>query len=64
MMTDKAKEARAAYHRAWRKKNPDKARAIKERYWEKKAAELTQHEAERHTNRRHNKKETTNNDNH
>lgn len=48
MMTDKAKEARAAYHRAWRKKNPDKARAIKERYWEKKAAELTQHEAETH----------------
>ena len=39
-MTDlskEAKEARAAYAREWRKKNPDKEAAAKKRYWEKKA---------------------------
>lgn len=25
-----------AYNREWRKKNPEKARAIQERYWQKK----------------------------
>ncbi len=36
-MTDAAKEARRAYKRAWRKKNPDKVKAATARYWERKA---------------------------
>lgn len=32
-----AKEAKNAYMREWRKKNPDKEKAIHQRYWEKKA---------------------------
>ena len=36
---ERIKEARAKYAREWRKKNPDKAKAIADRYWEKKAAE-------------------------
>ena len=36
-MTDEAKAKRAAYMRAWRKKNPDKVRATNERYWMRKA---------------------------
>ena len=39
-MTAAAKEARNAYMREWRKKNPERAKAIKARYWERKAAEL------------------------
>jgi hypothetical protein len=38
-MTEKAKEARRAYKRAWQRNNPDKVRAQQERYWNKKAAE-------------------------
>ncbi len=34
-----AKAARAAYAREWRRKNPEKQRAIVARYWEKKAAQ-------------------------
>lgn len=41
-MTDKAKEARRAYKRAWAKRNPDKVKAAQERYWTKKAAAETQ----------------------
>lgn len=33
-------EARRAYQRAWRKKNPDRVKAIQARYWEKKAEEM------------------------
>lgn len=29
--------ARREYYREWRKKNPDKVKAIQERYWMKKA---------------------------
>ncbi len=36
-MDEKAKRSRAAYYRAWRRKNPEKVRAINERYWIKKA---------------------------
>lgn len=36
-MSRAAKEQRNAYLREWRKKNPDKARAISARYWAKKA---------------------------
>lgn len=31
------KEAKNAYLREWRKKNPDRARAISDRYWKKRA---------------------------
>lgn len=37
-MSDGAKAARAAYAKEWRRKNPEKQRAIVNRYWEKKAA--------------------------
>lgn len=32
-----AKEARAAYQREWRKKNPERVREINERYWMRRA---------------------------
>ena len=35
-MDEKAKEARNAYNREWRKKNRDKTRLYRERYWKKK----------------------------
>ena len=38
--TSAAREARNAYQRAWRAKNPDRVREINNRYWEKKAQEL------------------------
>lgn len=38
-MTVSANEARKAYYREWRKKNPDKVRETNRRYWEKKAAQ-------------------------
>ena len=34
------KEARRAYQREWRRKNPDKVRAQNERDWEKKGREF------------------------
>lgn len=37
-MTERAKELRRAYKRAWNKKNRDKVQAAQERYWERKAA--------------------------
>lgn len=39
-MTEAAKRARALYAKEWRRKNPDKQKAITERYWEKKARAL------------------------
>jgi hypothetical protein len=38
-LSDAAKEARRAYAREWRRRNPDKIRAARDRYWEKKARE-------------------------
>ena len=35
-----AKAVRREYYREWRKKNPEKVRAINERYWTKKAIEI------------------------
>lgn len=32
-MREKARQARNSYQRDWRKKNPEKVRAINERYW-------------------------------
>ena len=34
---NKAKRLQAEYHKKWRKKNPDKVKAINKRYWLKKA---------------------------
>ena len=39
-LREKAIEARKAYQREWRRKNPDKVRAINERYWQKKATKI------------------------
>lgn len=36
-LTPEARAAKNRYMREWRRKNPDKDRAIKERYWQKKA---------------------------
>lgn len=36
-MDETAKEARAAYQRNWRKKNPERVREINERYWMRRA---------------------------
>lgn len=39
-LEDEAKKIQAQYHREWRKKNPDKVKAINKRYWLKKAQKL------------------------
>lgn len=36
------KERSNEWHREWRKKNPEKQKAIMERFWAKKAAEAQQ----------------------
>ena len=46
-MDERARAARAAYQRAWRKKNPERVRAIHERYWQNKAESYQQEEAQR-----------------
>ena len=38
-MDEAAREARNAYYREWRKKNPEKVRAANEKYWIRKAEE-------------------------
>lgn len=38
-MSERAKEKRRAYKRAWNAANRDKVRAAQERYWQKKAAQ-------------------------
>lgn len=38
-LLQKAKEARRAYYRKWRKENPDKVKQYQETYWIKKAQE-------------------------
>ena len=45
MASERARAAKAAYDRAWRKRNPDKVKAYRERYWEKKAQEMEANEA-------------------
>lgn len=37
-MSEDARTAKNKYMREWRKRNPEKDKAIKERYWRKKAA--------------------------
>lgn len=39
-LSQEAREARNAYYRAWRKKNPEKVKQAQERYWKKKAKEM------------------------
>lgn len=47
-MDQNAKAVRAAYQRAWRKKNPEKVREINERYWMRRAEkELVRRAAEK-----------------
>lgn len=36
-MDEKAKAARAAYAREYRKRNPEKIKAAQDRYWQKRA---------------------------
>ena len=38
-MDKQAKEARRAYYKEWRRRNPDKVRENNLRYWRKKAEE-------------------------
>lgn len=45
MASERARAAKAAYDRAWRRKNPDKVKMYRERYWEKKAQEMAEAEA-------------------
>jgi len=37
MTDEEIREARNAYAREWRRKNPDKVRATMRRYWERRA---------------------------
>lgn len=41
-MTPEAKKAAAAYAAEWRKRNPEKMKAIREKYWQKKAAQYSE----------------------
>ena len=55
-MSKEARDARAAYQRAWRRANPEKVAAIKARYWNKKAKvamEAAEQEAEYGQNANH-----------
>ena len=45
-MTDKAKEARRAYKRAWNKRNPDKVKKYQADYWNRKAQQAEAEKAE------------------
>lgn len=45
-MDEEVRKAKAAYHREWRKKNPEKAKAIIERFWLKKVQEIKERERE------------------
>lgn len=45
-LTDKAKEARRAYKRAWNHANRDKVKAAQARYWNKKAEQMEAEKAE------------------
>lgn len=46
-LSNQAKEARRAYLREWRRKNPEKVRESNRRYWERKAAQLEPEQPER-----------------
>jgi len=40
-LSERAREIRNAYQRAYRRKNPDKLKEYNRRYWERKAVEYT-----------------------
>lgn len=44
-LSDKAKEARRAYYKAYRARNREKIKATNQRYWERKALENAAKEA-------------------
>lgn len=44
--SEAARQARAAYAREWREKNPEKEREIKLRYWERKAQKRAEAETD------------------
>ena len=39
-VTEKARLARNAYYREWRRKNPERNKAIQERYWVRKVERM------------------------
>lgn len=39
-----AKEVRREYFREWRKKNPEKVRAMNQRYWQRRAQKMNESE--------------------
>lgn len=41
-MGEEARKAQREYMREWRRKNPEKVRAINKRYWERKAEKLAE----------------------
>ena len=43
-LSQEVKEARNAYYREWRKKNPEKMKRYQENYWKKKAQEMREEE--------------------
>lgn len=43
-------EARRAYFKEWRKKNPDKVKAAQERHWLKKAQEMLKEQEQTNEN--------------
>ena len=49
-LSQEAKEARNAYYREWRKKNPEKMKRYQENYWKKKAQEIQEEEEEKQAN--------------
>lgn len=46
-LSEAARKAKNEYARRWRRKNPDKAKAIHDRYWERKAMMLEVEEKKR-----------------
>lgn len=49
-LSEQAKEARRAYQKAWRQKNPDRVKAIQQRHWEKKGREMLNENEEKEEN--------------
>ena len=45
-LSQAAIEAKRAYNREWRRRNPEKVKAAQMRHWEKKARELREQERE------------------
>ena len=47
-MSEAARKAQNEYLREWRKRNPDKARAINRRYWQRRAERLAKEKEANH----------------